>query len=52
MMDRLMLDAKRVRAIAESVRSVRALPDPLGEERAMGARPNGLRIYKRRAALA
>ncbi|MFO0559140.1 MAG: glutamate-5-semialdehyde dehydrogenase [Polyangiales bacterium] len=51
MLDRLALDAGRVRAIAKSVREVRALPDPLGEERSMGERPNGLRVSKRRVAL-
>ncbi len=51
MLDRLRLDSQRVRAIAESVRAVRGLPDPLGEERSLGVRPNGLRVFKRRAAL-
>lgn len=51
MLDRLRLDPARVKAIAESARAVRALPDPLGEERAVGERPNGLRIFKRRAPL-
>jgi len=51
MLDRLTLDPGRVRAIVKSVREVRALPDPLGEERSMGERPNGLRVSKRRVPL-
>jgi glutamate-5-semialdehyde dehydrogenase len=51
MLDRLALDSARVRAIAESVRAVRSLPDPLSESRALGVRPNGLRVCKRRAPL-
>jgi glutamate-5-semialdehyde dehydrogenase len=51
MLDRLALDPARVKAIAESVRAVRSLPDPLGEQRSLGVRPNGLEVFKRRAPL-
>jgi glutamate-5-semialdehyde dehydrogenase len=51
MLDRLQLNEARVRAVAESVRAVRALPDPLGEERVLGTRPNGLKVAKRRVPL-
>ena len=51
MLDRLTLDSKRYDAMLASVREVRALPDPLGEERTPWLRPNGLRITKRRIPL-
>jgi glutamate-5-semialdehyde dehydrogenase len=51
MLDRLTLDAKRYDAIIAAVREVRALPDPLGEEREPWVRPNGLRVTKRRIPL-
>src|SRR5262245_7060029 len=44
MLDRLTLDPKRYDAIIAAVRDVRALPDPLGEEREAWVRPNGLRV--------
>ena len=51
LIDRLMLDVRRMRAVLDSVREVRALPDPLSEERYVGERPNGLRVAKRRVPL-
>lgn len=51
MLDRLALDPKRVEAIVRAVRDVRALPDPLDEERPLGTRPNGLRVARRRIPL-
>jgi glutamate-5-semialdehyde dehydrogenase len=51
MLDRLLLTEPRVSALAQSVRAVIALPDPLGEERSLGVRPNGLAVSKRRVAL-
>jgi glutamate-5-semialdehyde dehydrogenase len=51
MLDRLRLDEARLRAISESALAVRALPDPLAEERVLGTRPNGLKVTKRRAPL-
>ncbi|MDP3278987.1 MAG: glutamate-5-semialdehyde dehydrogenase [Deltaproteobacteria bacterium] len=51
MLDRLRLDPARVHVMAESVRDVASLADPLGELREMGTRPNGLRICKRRVPL-
>src|SRR5499427_2799878 len=51
LLDRLMLDAGRLQKIADSLREVRALPDPLSEERYVGERPNGLRVAKRRVPL-
>ena len=44
--DRLMLDERRIRAIAESVRDVIRLPDPVGRVLSDEVRPNGLRLVK------
>ncbi len=51
MIDRLMLDPKRLAAIADAVREVAALPDPVGELLAEWTRPNGLRIRKERVPI-
>ena len=51
MIDRLTLDAKRLDALAESVRQVAALPDPVGEELERIVRPNGLDIRKIRVPI-
>lgn len=51
MRDRLRLTSERVRAMAEGVREVAALPDPVGETLAEWQRPNGLRIRKVRVPL-
>lgn len=44
--DRLMLDEKRVAAIASAVDSIAELPDPVGRELATFDRPNGLKIER------
>lgn len=44
LIDRLMLDNGRIEAMAEGIRQVAALPDPIGEVRSMKPRPNGLLI--------
>ncbi|MEQ1695161.1 MAG: glutamate-5-semialdehyde dehydrogenase [Hyphomicrobiaceae bacterium] len=44
--DRLMLDEKRVGAIAQSLDEIAALPDPVGRELAHWTRPNGLDITR------
>ena len=44
LMDRLKLTDERIEAIAEGVRQVAALPDPIGEVLSMNRRPNGLLI--------
>lgn len=46
MLDRLMLDEKRIRAIAEAAREIIALPDPIGKVISGTTRPNGLLIEK------
>lgn len=49
--DRLMLDAQRVEAIAAGVAAVAALPDPVGEVIEESTRPNGLVVRKLRVPL-
>ena len=51
MIDRLRLDAKRVSAIAEALRDVAKLPDPVGEIIRQWTRPNGLEISKVRTPI-
>ncbi len=51
MRDRLALTPARVDAIVRSVIEVRGLPDPLGAERLVSERPNGLRVSRRRIPL-
>jgi glutamate-5-semialdehyde dehydrogenase len=51
LLDRLMLDAARLAAIAADVRTVAALPDPVGETFAEQTLPNGLAVRKVRVPL-
>ncbi len=51
LVDRLMLTRERIEAMAEGLRQVCALPDPLGEVLERFTRPNGLEIEKRRVPL-
>ena len=51
MQDRLLLTPARIKDVANSVRAVTALPDPVGEVMEEWARPNGLRIRKVRVPL-
>jgi glutamate-5-semialdehyde dehydrogenase len=44
--DRLTLTAKSIAGIAEGLRQVAALPDPVGEVREGSVRPNGLQVLK------
>jgi glutamate-5-semialdehyde dehydrogenase len=46
MLDRLKLDEKRVRAMAQGLREVAALPDPVGRTLDERTRPNGLKLRK------
>ncbi|MEG1396123.1 MAG: aldehyde dehydrogenase family protein, partial [Oscillospiraceae bacterium] len=46
MLDRLTLTPERIAAMAEGVRQVAALPDPIGKTLSEIARPNGLSIRK------
>ena len=49
--DRLMLDADRVRAFAEGVRDIAALPDPVGEVVRGSTLANGLRMEQIRVPM-
>lgn len=51
LIDRLALDAARIDAIADSVRQVAALDDPIGQVDKMTTRPNGLIIGRRKVPL-
>ena len=51
MLDRLTLDPKRVAAMADGVRQVASLPDPVGEIIRDWTRPNGLHIQKKRVPI-
>jgi glutamate-5-semialdehyde dehydrogenase len=51
MIDRLMLDPKRLAAVAQAVREVADLPDPVGERLSEWSRPNGLQIEKKRVPI-
>jgi len=46
MLDRLKLDEKRVRAMAQGLREVASLPDPVGRVLDERTRPNGLKLRK------
>jgi len=49
--DRLLLDESRIEGIAEGIRQVAALDDPIGEVTSMKKRPNGLEIGKKRVPM-
>jgi glutamate-5-semialdehyde dehydrogenase len=51
MLDRLTLTTSRLGAMADGIRQVAALPDPVGEVIKMWTRPNGLRISKVRVPI-
>jgi glutamate-5-semialdehyde dehydrogenase len=46
LLDRLLLDERRVEAMAEGLETMAALPDPVGTELARWTRPNGLDIAR------
>ncbi|MGE0255493.1 MAG: glutamate-5-semialdehyde dehydrogenase [Alphaproteobacteria bacterium] len=50
-LDRLLLDARRIEAMAAGLEEVAALPDPVGTVLAEWERPNGLRIARVRVPL-
>ena len=49
--DRLTLSEARILGIAQGIREITALPDPIGETISEDIRPNGLRIVKKRVPL-
>lgn len=51
MLDRLALDDDRIKAMAEGLRQVAELADPVGQELSVNQRPNGLTIHKVRVGL-
>ncbi len=51
MLDRLMLNEGRIKAMADGLREVANLPDPVGEVTKMWKRPNGLMVGKMRIPL-
>jgi glutamate-5-semialdehyde dehydrogenase len=50
-LDRLQLDKKRVQAMADGIRAIAELPDPIGKVIAEWTRPNGLKIERVRTPL-
>jgi glutamate-5-semialdehyde dehydrogenase len=51
MLDRLLLNPKRIKEMAQGLRDVANLPDPIGDTLAEWTRPNGLHIRKLRVPL-
>jgi glutamate-5-semialdehyde dehydrogenase len=51
MLDRLLLNEKRIEDMAEGLRQISALPDPVGEVTKMWKRPNGIQIGQVRVPL-
>ena len=51
MLDRLALNAARIEGMANGLRQVAALEDPVGEVLGMWTRPNGLQIGKKRVPM-
>ncbi len=51
MLDRLALDPKRRAGIADALREVAALPDPVGQLTRDEVRPNGLKVQRVRVPL-
>jgi len=51
LVDRLMLDEKRIKGIADGLRQIVELPDPVGEIIERNTRENGLRIMKVRVPM-
>ncbi|OIQ61534.1 gamma-glutamyl phosphate reductase [Moorella thermoacetica] len=51
LLDRLLLNEKRIRDMAAGLRELAALPDPIGEVTSMWTRPNGLQIGRVRVPL-
>lgn len=51
LMQRLLIDDKKIERMADNLRQVAALPDPIGEVISMGERPNGLKIGRVRVPI-
>lgn len=51
MIDRLTLNPERIKAMADGMREVAALPDPVGEVIRMWRRPNGMQVGRMRVPI-
>lgn len=51
MLDRLSLNEERIHGMADGLRQVAALADPVGEVLSMAKRPNGLQIGQQRVPI-
>ncbi|MDN5344707.1 MAG: glutamate-5-semialdehyde dehydrogenase [Clostridia bacterium] len=51
LLDRLLLNEKRIQDMAAGLRELAALPDPIGQVTSMWTRPNGLQIGRMRVPL-
>ncbi len=51
LLDRLELDRDRVAAMAEGLRQIAALPDPVGEISGLQSRPSGIRVGRMRVPI-
>ena len=51
MIDRLTLNPERIKAMADGLREVAALPDPVGEVLGIWRRPNGMEVGKMRVPI-
>lgn len=51
LLDRLLLTPDRIKEMAEGLRELVGIPDPVGEVTKMSTRPNGLRVGKMRVPL-
>jgi glutamate-5-semialdehyde dehydrogenase len=51
MIDRLTLNSERIKAMADGLREVAALPDPVGEVLRMWRRPNGMEVGRMRVPI-
>ncbi len=51
LLDRLRLDAKRIQAMADGLRQIALLPDPVGEITDMSYRPSGIQVGRMRVPL-
>ncbi|MDQ1363007.1 MAG: glutamate-5-semialdehyde dehydrogenase [Pseudomonadota bacterium] len=51
MLDRLLLNDARIKAMAEGLRQIAALPDPVGEISGMAYRPSGIQVGRMRVPL-
>jgi glutamate-5-semialdehyde dehydrogenase len=51
LMERLMLDEKRIKDMAQGLREIAALPDPVGQVLEINKRPNGLEVGRVRTPI-